>query len=154
MKNIATRILLPLLFAFGATAALADDDYIRDYSDRVKAADWKAMQTVTVILDEHSFTPTDLKFSAGKAYKLEIKNVGKKDHYYTADKFYRAVAWRKAMVNTQAEIKAPHFTAFEVLKGGGQVDLYFVPVTPGSYEVICTIEDHKDQGMRGTLTIE
>ena len=41
-----------------------------------------------------------------------------------------------------------------VVKNGGQVDLYFVPVTQGSYEVICTIDDHKQQGMTGTLVIE
>ena len=136
------------------TPVLAADDYIADYAARVKAADWTKQETVTVTLDEHSFTPSELKFVAGKAYKLELKNIGKKDHYFTAEKFFRAVAWRKAMVNKQAEIKAPFFTAFEPLKNGGQVDLYFVPVTPGSYELICTIEDHKEQGMRGTLTIE
>lgn len=152
---------LPTLRALATAAALlsavpayAADDYVTDYAARVKAADWKAVQTVRVELDEHSFTPSELRFTAGKAYKLELKNVGKKDHYFTAEKFFRAVAWRKAMVNQHAEVKAPYFTAFEPLKDGGQIDLYFVPVTPGRYEVICTIEDHKDQGMVGTLTIE
>jgi uncharacterized cupredoxin-like copper-binding protein len=136
------------------TATLASDDYIRDYAERVKAANWNAMETVTVTLDEHSYEPSELRFKAGKAYKLQLKNVGKKDHYFTAEKFFRAVAWRKAMVEKQGEIKAPFFTAFEPLKNGGQIDLYFVPVTKGSYEVICTIEDHKQQGMSGTLIIE
>jgi uncharacterized cupredoxin-like copper-binding protein len=95
-----------------------------------------------------------LRFKAGKAYKLQLKNVGKKDHYFTAEKFFRSVAWRKVMVDRQGEIKAPYFTAFEPLKNGGQIDLYFVPVTRGSYEVICTIDDHKQQGMTGTLVIE
>jgi len=144
-----------LLLSAGIIGPLhAGDDYIRDYAERVKAADWNAMETVSVSLDEHSFTPSDLRFKAGKAYKLELKNVGKKDHYFTAEKFFRAVAWRKAMVNKQAEVKAPYFTAFEPLKNGGQVDLYFVPVTVGSYEVVCTIDDHKQQGMNGTLVIE
>lgn len=150
----AALVLLVGLMGGVSGAAVAADDYIADYASRVKAADWKGMETVTVTLDEHSFTPTDLKFVAGKAYKLELKNVGKKDHYFTAEKFFRSVAWRKVMVNKQAEVKAPYFTAFEPLKNGGQVDLYFVPVTAGTYEVICTIDDHKEQGMRGTLTIE
>ena len=58
------------------------------------------------------------------------------------------------MVNKQAEVKAPYFTAFEPLKNGGQVDLYFVPVTKGTYEVICTIDDHKEKGMLGSVVIE
>lgn len=154
MKTNHQAILGLALCAALAAPAVAADDYIVDYAERVKVADWKAMETVTVVLDEHSFTPADLRFVAGKAYKLELKNVGKKDHYYTAEKFFRSVAWRKVMVNGKAEAKAPYFTAFEPLKNGGHIDLYFVPVTKGSYEVICTIEDHKDQGMRGTLTIE
>lgn len=148
------RLAILLLAAGFAPPLLADDDYIRDHAERVKAADWNAIETLTVTLDEHSFEPAELRFKAGRAYKLELKNVGKKDHYFTAEKFFRAVAWRKAMVNRQAEVKAPYFTAFEPLKNGGQVDLYFVPVTRGSYEVVCTIEDHKQLGMSGTLVIE
>lgn len=137
-----------------ATPLLASDDYIRDAAERVKAADWNTMEVVTVTLDEHSFTPSELRFKAGKAYKLQLKNIGKKDHYFTAEKFFRAVAWRKAMVDKHAEVKAPYFTAFEPLRNGGQIDLYFVPITKASYEVICTIEDHQQQGMSGTLVIE
>ena len=151
------RLLRGITFAAGtllAGVAAASDDYIRDYAERVKAADWKAMETLTVTLDEHSFDPSELRFKAGKASKLQLKNSGKKDHYFTAEKFFRAVAWRKVMVDRQGEIKAPYFTAFEPLKNGGQVDLYFVPVTQGSYEVICTIDDHKQQGMTGTQVIE
>lgn len=153
-RSVRAALLTAMLAL--AAGVQAGDDYIVDAAARVKAADWSpaAMATLTVELDEHSFSPSELRFTAGKAYKLQLKNVGKKDHYFTAEKFFRSVAWRKAMVNGQAEVKAPYFTAFEPLKNGGQVDLYFVPVNKGSYEVICTIEDHKDQGMRGTLTIE
>lgn len=151
---VPTRFAICLLLAAFSAPLFALEDYIRDYAERVKAANWDAMETVSVTLDEHSYTPAELRFKAGKAYKLELKNVGKKDHYFTADTFFRAVAWRKAMVNKQAEVKAPYFTAFEPLKNGGQVDLYFVPVTPGSYEAVCTIDDHKQQGMSGTLIIE
>jgi uncharacterized cupredoxin-like copper-binding protein len=151
------RLIRGIILAAGvllAGSVVASDDYIRDYAERVKAADWNAVETLTVTLDEHSFEPSELRFKAGKAYKLQLKNIGKKDHYFTAEKFFRSVAWRKVMVDRQGEIKAPYFTAFEPLKNGGQVDLYFVPVTQGSYEVICTIDDHKQQGMTGTLVIE
>jgi uncharacterized cupredoxin-like copper-binding protein len=156
-ENDMSRLIRGILLAAGvllAGSVAASDDYIRDYADRVKAADWSAVETLTVALDEHSFEPSELRFKAGKAYKLQLKNVGKKDHYFTAEKFFRSVAWRKVMVDRQGEIKAPYFTAFEPLKNGGQIDLYFVPVTRGSYEVICTIDDHKQQGMTGTLFIE
>jgi len=37
---------------------------------------------------------------------------------------------------------------------GGQLDLYFVPVKTGTFEVFCTIAGHKERGMAGTLTIQ
>jgi uncharacterized cupredoxin-like copper-binding protein len=136
------------------TMVRPEADYIVNAKEHVDKADWKNQKVVTVTLEEHSFTPQNMTFEVGKAYKLELKNVGEKDHYYTATDFFKAVAWRKAMVNKQAELKAPYFTAVEVLKKGGQLDLYFVPVTKGSYKVICTIDDHREKGMEGTVTIE
>lgn len=142
-----------LLCACTATPAFAQDDYIRNAKEIVDKTDWKAMETVTVTLGEHYYEPTDLKLKAGKAYKLVLKNLGEKDHYYTAGEFFRSVAWRKAMVHGQAEFKAPYFTAVEVLKGG-QLELYFVPVGKGRFNVICTIDDHREKGMEGTITVE
>lgn len=137
-----------------ATTASGQESYIRNAQDYVGKVDWNALETITVTITEHHYEPTDLKFMAGKPYKLELKNQGKKDHYFTAPEFFRNVAWRKAMVNKQAEIKAPYFTAVEILKEGGQLDLYFVPVTKGSYEVFCTIEGHRAEGMEGSIVIE
>lgn len=151
MKLPTLAIFLVLVLPL---SAVAQDDYIRNAQDYVGKADWNAAETVTVIMTEHHYEPTDLKFTIGKPYKLQLKNVGNKDHYYTAPEFFRGVAWRKAMVNGQAEIKAPYFTAVEVLKNGGQLDLYFVPVSKGSYPVYCTIEDHRQQGMEGSIAIE
>lgn len=147
-------LLLASLTCLLPLHAGAQENYIRNASDFVGKADWKAMETVTITMTEHHYEPTDVAFKAGKPYKVELKNTSSKDHYFTAPDFFRAVAWRKAMVNGQAEIKAPYFTAFEVLKSGGQLDLYFVPVTNGSYPVYCTIEGHRQEGMDGTITIE
>jgi uncharacterized cupredoxin-like copper-binding protein len=149
------RLLASALLLVSAQAlAQQPEPYITNAKEYVDKADWKNQEVVTVTFDEHSYSPQDLKLKAGKAYKIELRNVGEKDHYYTAPEFNRAVAWRKVMVNRQAEIKAPYFSAFEVLKKGGQLDLYLVPITKGTYTVICTIDDHRQQGMEGTITIE
>lgn len=128
--------------------------HIMNGAEIVKAADWNKMQTVTVTMDEHSYAPSPLKLKAGQPYKIELKNAGEKDHYYTAPEFFKAVAWRKLMVNKQAEIKVDYVTATEVLKKGGQLDLYIVPVTKGTFKVYCTIEDHREKGMDGTIVVE
>jgi uncharacterized cupredoxin-like copper-binding protein len=33
------------------------------------------------------------------------------------------------------------------------VELYLVPVTPGTYELVCEIEGHLEAGMHGTITV-
>lgn len=131
-------------------------DYIVDAPAIVKAANWDAMETVTIELEEFSFAPQDLKLKAGQPYKLVLKNIGEKDHYYTAAEFFKNVAWRKVQSPKPhgGEIKAPYFSAVEVYKGGAALELFFIPVTKGTYEVICTIDDHKDKGMHGTITVE
>jgi uncharacterized cupredoxin-like copper-binding protein len=137
-------------------AVVAAADYITDAAAIVKAANWDAMETVAIELDEHSFAPQDLKLKAGQPYRMVIKNIGKKDHYYTAAEFFKSVAWRKVQTPKPhgGEIKAPYFTAVEAYKDGGSVELFFVTVNKGKFEVVCTIEDHKDQGMHGTITVE
>lgn len=150
--------LLSLVAAAVLSAPLAAGaaDPVADAAAIVKAANWDAMETVTVELTEHSFTPQDLKLKAGQPYRLVIKNVGQKDHYYTATEFFKSVAWRKVQTPKPngGEIKAPYFTAVEAYKNGGSVELFFVTVNKGEFDVICTIEDHKDQGMYGKIVVE
>jgi uncharacterized cupredoxin-like copper-binding protein len=138
-------LLLPLSNGFAA-------DYITNAGEIVKAADWDKMKTITVEMEEHAYTPEDIVLEAGQPYKLVLKNVGEKKHYFTAPAFYKAIATRKVQSNKDGEIKAPYFTAIELMVGG-QLDLYFVPVTKGEYPVYCTIDDHREQGMEGKLTI-
>ncbi|MEE9501918.1 MAG: cupredoxin domain-containing protein, partial [Candidatus Aminicenantaceae bacterium] len=124
-----------------------DDQYLSNAGDFVSAADWDTMVTVTVEMSEYSFTPHDLTFVAGTPYKLEIVNVGDSKHYFTAEKFYRSIALRKAQTS-EGEFKAPYMKAVEVFPGD-QVDLYFVAVYPGTYDSICTISGHEEAGMTG-----
>ena len=146
-----------------ATAALiagcqslpaAAPSYIVDGAAIVKAADWEKMETITLTMEEHSYTPTTLALKAGHAYKIQLRNVGENDHYFTAPEFFRSVAWRKLMVNNNAEIKADYVTALEVVKKRGQLDLYMVPVKKGTYTVYCTIDDHRPKGMEGKIVVE
>lgn len=149
------RFVLPAALAAvviaAAVPALAAD-YVTNAADIVKAADWKAVQTVTVEMKETEYKPENLTFKANQPYKLVLKNVGQKPHYFTAPEFYKAIATRKAETK-DGEFKAPYFNAIEILTGG-TVELFFVPVKTGTYDVYCTIEDHRDKGMDGNIVIE
>ena len=132
-------------------AAMAAEEYVANAVEIVEAADWEAMQEVTVELGEFSFTPNELTFETGVPYVLTLRNVGQEKHYFTAHEFYRSVATRKAETE-QSEVKVPYFTAIEVYPGQ-EVEFYFIPVLPGSFELFCEIEGHADAGMVGTITV-
>lgn len=139
---------------FGSGAQ--EPDYIVNAGDIVKAANWNKTETVTLELSEHSYHPAELKLRANQPYKLVLKNVGEKEHYFTADEFFKSVATRKAMVASPkkiAEVKAPYFTAMEIYKES-EMEFYFVPVKKGSYKFFCTIDDHRDKGMEGSIVVE
>ena len=145
-------ILLPALLLGVCMPAGAAVDYVANAAEIVKKTDWDKMKTVTVDFDEFSYAPEELVFEVGQPYKLVLKNHGEKKHYFTAEDFYKAIATRKVQSNRDGEIKAPYFTAIELMVGG-QLDLYFVPVKRGEFPVFCTIKDHREEGMEGKLVI-
>ena len=139
-----------------AQHGVAAPTYMSNSADIVKAANWDKMETVTIELSEHDFEPKHLKLKANQPNRLVIKNKGEADHYYTAAEFFKSVAWRKTQTPRPhgGEIKAPYLTAVEAYKNGGSVELFIVPVKKGTYEVVCMIDDHKDKGMTGSITVE
>jgi plastocyanin len=84
----------------------------------------------TVTMAEYSFSPSDPTVAQGDS--LEVVNDGSLPHNLTVE-------------GTDL--------ATEDLDGGAREDLT-VDLDPGDYEIICTIGDHADQGMTGTLTVE
>ena len=156
MKQIPWWLMLPVFVAapIPAGANPPQPAFITNGAELVKKADWTKMEVVTVVMEEHSYAPQHLRLKAGQPYRIELKNQGEKDHYYTAPEFFRSVAWRKLMVNKQAEIKVDYVNATEVLRNKGQLDLYIIPVTRGTFPVYCTIDDHREKGMEGTIIVE
>lgn len=126
---------------------------VMDAAQRVAAADWSRLETVTVTMTDFAYQPATLVFRQGAPIKLVIENRGNQKHYFTAEAFFRAIATRKVQSNTDGEIKAPWFSAIEVYPGRS-LDLYFIPVVAGSYPLHCTIEGHAELGMTGEIRIE
>jgi uncharacterized cupredoxin-like copper-binding protein len=146
---LASILTLTLIFV---QAACVPRGYIKDPSPWVMAADWSQAETVRVTMSEYVFTPQVLSFTEGRPYVLEIVNLGLENHYFVSEKFFRAVATRKAQVPEVAELKAPHFTALEVYPGE-RLELHFVAVRQGTYELRCTNQGHTEKGMTGAIRI-
>lgn len=130
-------------------------------SDWVSAVNWDNAVVVEVGMVENgaalSFTMSQTEFVAGRPYIIRINNpaTNTSKHYFSPStdlgSFYRSGATRKAQT-ADAEYKAPYFDAFELLIGG-TLDIYFVPVLPGTYTMICTITGHAAAGMTIDVTV-
>ena len=144
-------------------------------SDWVNLVDWEQAERKQVVAVEHDdehwlFMPhpdmevapsylspdaqdADRFFAVGVPYILEMINPksNSEPHDFIAPEFYKAIATYKVRTR-DAEYTAPYFDNFEIVPGG-RVELYLVPVLPGTYEMWCTIPGHRESGKEGAYTI-
>jgi uncharacterized cupredoxin-like copper-binding protein len=133
-------------------AQIADGDWVLDGADRVSAADWDAMETVTVELGDYLFKPNVILLQVDQPYKIEIKNGGVEKHEFTAGDFYRSVALRKVQ-DASGEYKGPYLREVEVF-AAQQTDLYLIPTVAGVFDLVCEIEGHLEKGMFGKIIVK
>ncbi len=127
------------------------EQYVANASKFVDAADWEAAKGLTIELSEFAFTPKEFSLEAGKPYILKVSNKGAVKHEFTAGEFFRTAATRKAET-AQSEVKVPFFTEVEVF-AGQTVEIYLIPLIPGTYKLVCEIAGHLEAGMSGTITV-
>ena len=97
------------------------------------------------------FKPKQLVLKKGMPYVIELVNVGKTLHEYTADEFFPTVAFRKAQ-DAAGEYKSPLLREAEVL-AGKQLDLHLIPTKAGTFKIVCLLEGHEKAGMVGTIKV-
>src|SRR5680860_1091864 len=90
-----------------APAVFDDDQYLQNAKEFVDAADWDSAPKVRIELGEMFFEPEDVRLEAGKPYVIELVNIGKVKHEFSAPKFFRSVATRK-VENPGSEVKVPY----------------------------------------------
>jgi len=146
MRKMAITFVLVLL-ATGCQQL----DYIQDAPAIVEAADWSKMQTVTVYMSESAFSPDKMAFALGVPYKLRIINNSTAKHHFTAEKFFRAIATCHVH-NSDGEIKAPYFSSLTVYSGCS-LNLYFIPVKKGFYDLRSNVSGRKGEEMVGRIAI-
>jgi plastocyanin len=84
----------------------------------------------SVSMTEYEFDPSDLTVSEGDS--IEVTNDGELPHNLTVE---------------------GEDVATDDVDPGGSEELT-VDLAPGDYDFICTIGDHAQQGMTGTMTVE
>ncbi|HEX9850073.1 cupredoxin domain-containing protein [Candidatus Deferrimicrobium sp.] len=148
MKSSVTAAFLLSLVFFSFSAISAEGP---DPAKALAGADWSKMETVTVTMNEYSFSPSPIVLKEGVPTRLVLKNAGKEAHYFVAERFFRGIATRKVQ-GSDGEIKAPFFTAVEVYPGK-MLEWFLVPARKGVYELLCTVKGHAEHGMKGKIEV-
>ena len=136
-------------------ADVAAGPWVADGAALVAAADWDTKKELTIELAEMSFTPKDATLTVGQPYVITVVNKGTEKHEFTAEDFFKTIAFRKAE-DASGEFKAPAPREVEVF-AGTSIELFLIPTKVGTYQLVCEIglgtpDGHFEQGMFGTFT--
>ena len=109
-----------------------------------------APQTVRIEMTEFAFRPAVISVVAGRAVLLRFVNRGQLAHQFETQ-YLQALPVRIADDSTLVE--APGAT-FVRLEPAAAASIEFYPTRRGRFAFACTIEGHREAGMRGTLEVK
>jgi uncharacterized cupredoxin-like copper-binding protein len=148
-------VLILACLALAAAGCSSAPHRSQEEVDRiVEAADWGRMSDVKIELKDAGFAPREVRLKAGQPYRLTLLNTGTNAHYFNAPEFFESIAARKAQVPRYAEIKAAHFSKFELFPAGGTMELWFIPLEKGRFRAFCHLGNHAEMGVEGWLVVE
>jgi len=124
------RRLLPLTALLLVVAAGCGDD--DDTAGRTVTV--KSGKEVTVVAKEYSFDPETIVVTDGGKLTVELDNQGTLAH------------------NLRVFDGGPDIGGTPTF-AGGEPRTGTVEVEPGEYEILCTVGDHADLGMKGKLEV-
>jgi plastocyanin len=125
------RLLLPIaLLPLLAAPGCGDDEGTPGRTVTVESG-----KTVTVVAKEYSFDPETLVLTGGGKLTIELDNEGTLAHNM------RVFDGGKDIGGT------PTFAGGEPRTGTVELD-------PGEYELLCTVGDHAELGMKGKLEVK
>lgn len=86
----------------------------------------------------------------GKCYELAIASTGNKEYAVRGAEFFRNV-WLRKIEAGGMEIKANSLYELE-FENEGQAEIFFVPIVPGSYELVAIGLEEK--GTKATINVK
>jgi uncharacterized cupredoxin-like copper-binding protein len=103
---------------------------------------------LSVEMTDFKFIPDTFSVPAGVTVSLSLKNNGALEHSFVIMK-----AGTQASVPFSQQDQANIYFQTKVAAGQSATTSFTAPSAPGSYEVVCNIPGHLEQGMKATLTV-
>jgi len=116
-----------------------------------------APSTTEIIMEatDFAYSPLSITVAAGQPVTLTLKNAAKVEHDFVVEKI--------KLTDVHASNSEPaehhqmgHESDYDLhffAKAGETASLQFTAIEPGTYEIFCSIEGHKEAGMIGKLIV-
>jgi uncharacterized cupredoxin-like copper-binding protein len=115
----------------------------------------QAATEITVQATDFAYNPVSVTVPAGQPVTLTLKNTGAVEHDFVVDKInvtdVEASDTGPAAHHQMGD--APEYDLHFFARAGDTAVLKFTATEPGTYEVFCSIEGHKEAGMIGKLIV-
>lgn len=115
----------------------------------------QAATEITVEAGDFAYQPASITVPAGQPVTLTLTNTGVVEHDFVVDKInvtdVEASNTGPAMHHQMGD--TPEYDLHFFAKAGDTEVLKFTALEPGTYEVFCSIEGHKEAGMIGNLIV-
>ena len=115
----------------------------------------QAATELTVQASDFAYNPASVTVPAGQPVTLTLKNTGNIEHDFVVDKInvtdVEASDSGPAMHHQMGH--EPEYDLHFFARAGDTAVLNFTALEPGTYEIFCSIEGHKEAGMIGKLIV-
>jgi len=109
---------------------------------------------ITVEAADFTYEPMSISVPAGQPVTLTLTNTGKVEHDFVIDKInVTDVVASDSGPAEHHQMNQPEFDLHFFAKAGETATLQFTAIEPGTYEIFCSIEGHKEAGMIGELIV-
>lgn len=115
----------------------------------VLAACGSSKDSISVTTTDFQFDPNNWSVSAGNEVELTLTNNGSVEHEWVLLKQGTSVT---PPFDEDDEDKV--FWEMEAEPGETKTESFTAPSEPGTYNIVCGITGHLEQGMEGTLTVK
>lgn len=114
-----------------------------------------AATEITVEATDFAYNPVSVTVPAGQPVTLTLNNTGAVEHDFVVDKInvsdVQASDTGPAAHHQMGD--APEYDLHFFARAGDTAVLNFTALEPGTYEIFCSIEGHKEAGMIGQLIV-
>jgi uncharacterized cupredoxin-like copper-binding protein len=115
----------------------------------------KPATDITVEMTDFAYTPSSITVPAGAPVTVTVKNTGNIEHDFVVEKVN---ATTKVIEDSGSDAHHAHGEEqnydLHVSANAGETTVFELTVAePGTYEIFCSVEGHKEAGMIGELVV-